>query len=425
MKIKTATLAGLFIPIALLSEFYYIPVMGGYLRPIHLLAPLVIVLFVTHLSKLLSAPLLWILLSLLAVNLLTALISDAPSAAFNSFLLLVANSTIAISTAAVLASKRVSLESVHSFVTFSLIASVIWGIIQVLAFSLGGFNLGFSEQQLAQISAGFAPAFRTEANTFAKFINTAFLLTFPAMFSLRKGHIFALYAALVAIGLLITFTRSILYTLPLTLIIILLWYQFSSAGRLMTRRTLILASFFFAAFLIYSNFTQSISEYATHKIANFFSAEEVLSGDSSSLRIEWQMALVNSFTGSLDGFLFGTGWGQIFYHYYDVEMQPGGADILVFAAYGGVFSGLLYLAMIASALHSTSNMSRITGGSRESVYHQGIFFSVLGLTITGFVNGSLNSPEYWIVIGLAIFSSMQHQLRSARIVNRVEINLAS
>jgi hypothetical protein len=411
MKIKAGYIFGAFIPIALLTEFLWIPVGSGYLRPIHVLAPLVIVLFSSHIGKILLSPVFLLLAALLIVNLISSLISDTPSAAFTSYLLLLANFLLAISTALALASKRVSMEQIISLMVFCIILSAAWGLIQVGAFALAGANLALSEQQASQISAGFAPGFRTEANTLAKFFSTAFLLTFPAVFRLKKRPIFLVYSALLGAGLLISFTRSVLYTLPIILLLIFVWYQISGSGKFISRRPLILGIVFFSGSLVFTTYTVSFNEYASHKIENFFNAQEIQTGDSGSLRLEWQLALLNSFLGSMQGFFFGSGWGQIYYEYWGVMMQPGGADILIFSAYGGVLSGFLFFLLIITALYTTTGMIRRTTGDREALFFQGAMFAILGLTISGIINSSLNSPEYWIVIGMAIYSSYRYVTR--------------
>lgn len=396
---------------AILTEFLWIPVGSGYLRPIHILAPLVIVILLGHIGKIFRSPVFLLLVALLGVNLISSLISDTPSAAFTSYLLLMANALLAIATALALASKRVTMEHIVSMMVFCLVLSSAWGLIQVSAFALTGANLALSEQQASQISAGFAPGFRTEANTLAKFFSTAFLLTFPAVFRLKKNFIFMIYSALFGAGLLISFTRSVFYTLPIILLLVFIWYQVSGAGKFISRRPLILGVVFLICFLAFGTYAMSFNEYAALKIDNFFSAEEIQTGQSSSLRLEWQLALANSFLGSMQGFFFGSGWGQIYYDYWDIKMQPGGADILIFSAYGGVLSGFLFFLLIISALYTTAGMIRRTMGGREALFFQGTMFAILGLTFTGIINSSLNSPEYWIVIGMAIYSSYKYVTR--------------
>jgi hypothetical protein len=381
MRIKKATLVGILIPIALLSEFFYIPVFGGALRPAHLLAPVLILIFFPYLSRLFSAPLFWVLLGLLFVNLVSSLASSTPGAAFTSLLLLFANASIGIATAVLLASGRIDIPKVHALVLFSIYSSVIWSIVQVMSFSLGGLNLGLSEPQIGQISAGFAPAFRTEANAFSKFLNTAFLLTFPAVFRLKSTQAFSVFAVFVGIGFMLSFTRSVLYTLPITLLLIFIWYQFSGRGRTVARRPVTIGAIFALAVFIFVAQAQTFNEYAAHKINTFFNFQEILTGASSGLRLDWQQTLINAFTSSNNNFLLGTGWGQVYYHYNNVTMQAGGADIIVFAAYGGIFSAIGYFLFIALALFYAARMSKRTKGTRESYYYQGILFAVLGITV--------------------------------------------
>lgn len=413
MKIKSGYVVGAFIPIALLTEFFWIPVAGGYLRLIHLIAPIIILSFLQYFKIICLSPVFLFLVGLLCWNLLSSLMSDAPSAALISYLLLLANSLVAIATALVLASGRVSMENVVSLFIFCLITSSIWGFIQVISFSLAGASLALSELQARQITAGFAPAFRTEANTLAKFFSTAFLLTFPAVFRLKKASTFNIYAILFAAGMMMSFTRTVLYTLPIILLLVYFWTQITGAGRFLNLRSLNLAVALFGIILTYAMYSGSFNEYSTHKIANFFNIEEILNGNSSSLRILWTLALVDSLLGSMQGFLLGSGWGQIYFQFRDIEMQPGGADILVFSAYGGIISGILFFLLLATSLYTTAKMIRREKGNRETLYYQGTLFALIGLIVTGVLNSSMNSPEYWIVIGMAVHSGYQYMKRAS------------
>jgi hypothetical protein len=397
----------LFIIIALLTEFYYIQVLGGALRPYHIIAPFAVLVGSVRLPKLFAAPLFHILIGLVIVNVVSATLANDPTKALLSLGLLVANVTLAVAVAILLISRKISERQAIMAFVFVACLSVVWTIVQIIAFRLTEINLGLSEAQQMQIAAGFGPGFRTEANTFAKFLNVAFLLTLPWLIRKFRGIKLVSVMSLISIGLLLAFTRSVFYTLPITLVLIYLWYNKTGNGRPLNKRSFVLAGVFLAVVVIYTVLSDHFNPYATYKIANFFNPDEITSGNSSGFRLMLQAVMIDSIFESPKNFFLGTGWGQIYYYldYADREMQAGGADVIVFMAYGGLFSALLWAAAVITAIRSAARMASAAPTSDERLFFQGVMFATLGLLITGMVSGSIVAPEYWIVFGLGIYAS--------------------
>lgn len=400
-------LFGGFIALALMTEFVHIEMLGGYLRPYHFVAPVIILILLSRVWRLLVTPLFLLLAGILLINLLAALLADKPSNALASFALLLANASVAVATALILMSGRVSRSQVVSIFLFVAIVSILWSAIQLAAFKFTGVNLALSETQMGQVSSGFAPGLRTEANTFAKFLNVAFLLTLPTVLRLFGAKKVLLVMLLFAAGFMISFTRSVLYTLPITLTLIYVWYQFTGMGAALSRKSMITIGAFGVGALMFVGAAASFNAYATLKIARFFEIGEILGGESSSLRLLWQQAVIDAFIQSEKTLLIGNGWGQIYITLGDMEFQAGGAEIIVFLAYGGIMSGIFYLAMQITAIRAGTRMARLSWDLGERLYYQGLAFSCLGLMLTGVLSGSVIAPEYWVVYGLAIHASYE------------------
>jgi hypothetical protein len=418
-------MAALFIVIALTTEFYFIEVLSGSLRPYHFLTPIVIFAYVTQWRKLVNIPHFLLLMGFLFINALSAAFSVNYFGALVSYGLLSVNAMLAVAIALLLISKTISPSQVVKIFTFVAIISIFWSLIQVTSFQLAGLNLGLSEYQEQQISWGFAPGFRTEANAFAKFLNVAFLLTFPTL--LQQRNKLLLYVAILAFsaGFLLSFTRSVLYTLPVTLLIFYLTQAKIGASRAFSAKLVIITVSFLGVFAVYASISAEFNSYATHKIANFFNLDEIFTGGSSGFRLMLQGLLVDSIFESAESFFLGSGWGQITYYYelMDREMQAGGADIVVVTAFGGIFSGLLFLLMAISALRSSAKMIALADTKEEKYFFQGVMAATLGLLITGLINGSLIAPEYWFVVGLATFTN--YRLISVRRENFSKFKVAT
>jgi hypothetical protein len=407
MSVRKGHIYALFIVLALVTEFYYISFLGGSLRPYHIAGPFIVIMGLTCLPKVAVTPLFNLLAGLLAVNVISALFADNPAGAFVSLGLLAANATLAVAVAILLISGRVSERQVVMAVLYVACISVVWTVLQILAFSIAGVNIGLSEEQQSQVAAGFGTGFRTEANTFAKFLGVAFLFTFPMIYRELRGARLIIVMGLISVGFVVAFTRSVFYTLPITLLLIYLWYLKTGQGRPLATKPFVLAGAFVSVVGIYALLSGDFNPYAAHKISNFFNPDEIISGNSSGFRLMLQAVMIESIFESPKNFLLGTGWGQIYYYldYADREMQAGGADVIVFMAYGGLFSALLWAAAVITAIRSAARMASAAPTSDERLFFQGVMFATLGLLITGMVSGSIVAPEYWIVFGLGIYAS--------------------
>ena len=156
----------------------------------------------------------------------------------------------------------------------------------------------------------------------------------------------------------------------------------------------------FSIFVVYvSNF----NAYTLHKIQYFLDTNEILEGSSSKFRLNSQEILIDAFLSNSDTVLFGNGWGQVTYYYGGKLWQAGGGELITTLAYGGFLSGITYIIYIFNSFTAAKKMELLYKGQKESVTYEGIMFAIVGSFITGQINGSLNAPEYWLLIGIAIY----------------------
>ncbi|RII27943.1 MAG: hypothetical protein CXR31_06900 [Geobacter sp.] len=399
----------LFIVILLATEFYYIDVFGGALRVYHFLALFVILLLNRFIPRLPITGLFWALFWFLSVNALAAAFADIPSEAFKSLGLLAANMSIAIAVALILISERLNLEQVIRIALAVAVAGVVFGIVQVAAFKLGGLNLGLSESQQGQITGGFAPGFRTEANSFAKNLNVVFLLTVPTLLTYARKATSLFVGGILVMGMLISFTRSALYGLLVTLFIYYLWSVLSRRRRLFAKGPVIFLGLAGICLAVFVSTSGQFNEYATHKAATFFDSEEVLHGDSSAFRLESQGRLLHAFLDSGKTFLIGNGWGQVRFFAYDREWQAGGAESVTALGYAGILGGIFYFLYQLIAINTVRQAVLCQRSTSPSRFQEGLLLALVGVLVTGQINGSLLAPEYWMLFGMAIACAYKHR----------------
>ncbi|NCC04909.1 MAG: hypothetical protein EOM37_12915 [Proteobacteria bacterium] len=402
MNIKKRTPYVFFIILLLTTEFFYIEVFGGSLRIYHLLVPIVVIALYGYLPRVLNTWVFWILSAFLVINGIAASLAAFPDQAMTSVGLLAVNMGIALAVALILVSGRLTLRFLMKTVLGVGIISVLFGVLQIVAYHFAGINLALSESQDLQILAGFAPAFRTEANTFAKFLNAVFLLVLPTLLSSPRWKPSLMIIGILLLGMLISLTRSALYGLSVTLVLVYFWYLLQGKGRPIAPRPFLFLGLGAAALAIFAGMVGGFNEYAAHKLMTFFDSEEILAGGSSGFRLMSQGILWDSFLSSDKTIFFGNGWGQVKFLLGDRVMQAGGAEIIVALAYGGIFGGILYLLYQISAIQAAHRMATRCFKENAPVY-EGVMFALWGLLITGQINGAMIAPEYWMMYGVAIY----------------------
>lgn len=389
--------------VALLStEFFYIEILGG-LRPYHLISPIVILLLFRYFSHIARSGVFWVLMAFLTINLIATLFAEAPTRALLSFGLLLANVSLAISIALIIVSGRIDIDDIFRIALVAAVFSILFGASQLAVYKTIGVNLGLSEFQALQIEAGFSSGLRTEANAFAKSLNILFLLNFPIFLASKNSKRALFIAFILIIGMLLSLTRSTLYGMSLTLMLVYLWYLVQGKGRFIAPRPLILILIASLALFVFSIFADQFNEYATHKLITFFNKEEILEGGSSGFRLMSQKILIDTFMSSYKTQIIGTGWGQVKFFAFDQEMSAGGGELITALTYGGIFSGILYLLYNITAIYiAWKRATKTPKNQKKRLLYEGVTFALIGTMITGQINGALILPDYWMLFGMAI-----------------------
>lgn len=417
--IKKKTVCAAFVAFLLTSEFFYIKVGSGTARPYHFVAVLAVAVLYQNIPKLFTSRVFLAIVGFFLINLISASISNKPERALLSLVSLFCNISVSVAIALILLSHRLRIDQLVTIVVGVTLVSIFWALIQILSYKFIGINLALSDEQVTQIRGGFGPGFRTEANTFAKYLNLVFLLLVPNFMG-GKGingfwidkYRFLIFPMLL-VGMLICLTRSAIYGLAVTLLCIAFYYVSTGREKVFNRRLFKYIISSALAIGLYVLVVDNVNEYSAHKIATLFSADEILEGESSTFRLYSQLQLYNAFVANGVSVSIGNGWGQVFYSYGDDVWQAGGAEILTALAYGGIFSGFAYVCYMVFSLHAFRNMVIKQSNVFNARSYEGFMFANMGLFITGQINGSQVAPEYWMLFGVAIFCSTT--LRSRRI----------
>jgi hypothetical protein len=394
----------LFLVILLVTEFYYIPIGGGFARIYHFFALLVVLLHAGRLPRLLRSPVLGGLLLFIAVNFVAVGLSDDQDRAMASFLGFSGNVLVALAVALILQSERLSVAQFKRLVLGVTLVSVGWGAIQIAVFRVAGLNLALSPEQHSQIAIGFGPGFRTEANTFGKYMVFAFLFFIPDYVASRRersqriGWAYAVFC----VGILMNFTRSAVLGTVIGLCLVVFWYGKRGLLQPLLRRGLVLAIPLAVGVALLLTGALGVSEYAKYKIANLFEKDELVSGESSEYRLQMMQVVLENTLASPKKLVIGNGWGQTRATVNDVEVQAGGGDGVNVLGYAGIVGVAAYVGYMFLALLAARAVARRDADRERARFAQGTMFALFGLFFTAQVSGVLIAPEYWLLVGSCI-----------------------
>lgn len=412
LKIQRSWFYVLFVVVLLTTEFFYIEVGGGVARVYHFWAAILALLLAGSFPRLLRSGVFVALMLFAGINLLAALLSDAPSAALASLMSNYANLLIVFVVASALLRGRLSMEQLARIILVVTIVSVTWGAIQIAA-SKAGLLLALSPEQEGQIQVGFGPGFRTEANTFGKYMVLPFLLFLPALLNNRRNRLLWLAYAVMVVGILMNFTRTSLYGITAAIVFAFVWYLTKGQLNKVTMRFFAMASIVFLGISLIASGTIPLSDYARHKLENFFNEEEVLEGGSSAYRLEAMQAVLDNTLGDDKRMVIGNGWGQTYYQVRGGEVQAGGGDTINILGFSGFLGNAAYLLYTALAFLAAARLARRRDRSTQTLVAEGVVFAIVGMFVTGQMSGYLIAPEYYLLLGICVYLSLLRKPRSS------------
>lgn len=410
IKIKSNFIYELFIATIFLTEFYYINIGDGVARIYHFFSILIILgcLSARSINALLRSKVFLSLMLFLFINIIAVFLSDSPKDAGVSLLSFAANIAVAIAISLMLITNKVTLDRLVKLILTFTVISIVWSLVQIFAFNLGVI-LALSEQQESQVLIGFGPGFRTEANTFGKFLIFPFLLFLPYFLNRVNDDKLRFSYFLMIVAMLLNFTRSSIMGLSIAFLYVFIWHTGRKNLHIVAQRVIqISALLIFVLTLIFSGLL-TMSDYGKYKIENLFNSDELLYGVSSEYRVGGLQKALEYTLSDNKRLIIGNGWGQI-----EIEMQGevvkgGGNDFVNVLGFSGVLGILGYLIYSTQVFFTFFRASRETRIFDQKLLAAGLQFAFIGIFVTAQMVGYLITPEYWTLIGIAIYVSMTYR----------------
>lgn len=416
LTIRRSTIYTLFIVALLVTEFFYISVGGGIARAYHFLAVVVILMLAGHAHQLFRSSIFLALLSFVALNFVAAFLSDMPSQAMASLMSFLANVGVAMAAALILfGCEKMPPNRLMNLVLGVTVISVFWGLIQIIAFP-AGVMLALSPEQETQILIGFGPGFRTEANTFGKYMLLPFLLFLPAYLKNPRSHKLRFAYLVMIIGILMNFTRSAIFGLMAALAFVFLWYAMRGKLALVSTRAVKIFLVVALGLTLMLSGVINVSGYAVYKLENFFNKEEILEGGSSAYRLAAMEAVIDNTANDPKRLAIGNGWGQTYVQLQGIEVQAGGGDLINILGYSGALGISFYLLYTSLAFFALARAAKRRTNPEDAMFAEGLLFAFVGMFVTGQMTGYLITPEYWLLIGMCIYIGVARKPTSKSVV---------
>jgi hypothetical protein len=237
-------------------------------------------------------------------------------------------------------------------------------------------------------------------------------MVFPFLFFLpmyiknpRNKDLRRLYVVMF-LGVFMNFTRSAIVGIAAAFLFVFFWYAFRGRFAVISGKAFQVMAVVALMVVLISSGALEISEYARYKLENLFNQEEIFEGGSSSYRLESIQAVIDNTLNDPKRFWIGNGWGQTYYEVRGIEVQAGGADVVNCLGFGGVIGAGFYVLYYFAMIFGMMKVANRCPDPVLAQFAEGLLFAAIGMLVTAQMSGYMISPEYFLMLGLAIFTGL-------------------
>lgn len=404
------------------TEFYWVEVMDGYLKPFHIISIVLFTIYtVFHLKHLNLSKIYWFFVIFILICLISIAFSTDWEDSLRSFVLPLILFSMALNIAISLYNKKISNDLFIEIILYGSIITTLFAIIQMAAYSFAGILLTLTQGQDAQIViAKRPPSFFTEADTFGKFLILPFLFFLP--FALNKNNKYhkkiKIIIFIFLLGIIINMTRSATIGLGIACFIYILYLlKRQSIARniavfyLIASVSIIIIPFFFATTKIVGS-----HEELSYRVQTLINPSTMIVEDPSA--VYRKRGIEETLEGAVESFrsfIIGHGWGSSVMSTKGEPKDVGGMLFLNILYYSGIFALLIYLMICARIIHVLLKSTRTEYNIEQRLFAEGLLFSFTGMLITSQFASMWIAPEFWLVIGCGIYFELL--LRKKKLYN--------
>lgn len=396
------------------TEFYWFEILGGYLKPFHILSILVFFFFsIFYLKILKHSKIIWLIIFFIIINIFVIVFSSNQVDALRSFVLPLILITIAVNMGVMLGMKKLTLAAVKDIVLYGTLIAIGFGFLQMIVYSISGGLLVLTEGQISQILiAKRPPSFFTEADTFGKFLSLPFFLFLP--FTLEKKKQSIIVTVIILAAILINMTRSAMIGIGITLIMYLIYsLKRKSLTRNMTMLSGVVAlMLILIPFIIGTTSALGSQDELSYRFQTLISPTKLMADGSTHFRFTALEETVKGIFENSRTILSGHGWGQSYINVWGIPYDVCGSLFINIIYYSGIFALLIFLWFCYHVLKILYITSKMKNTGSIHLFAEGLFFGFLCMLIISQLASMWIAPEFWLVIGCAIYLELWYNRKN-------------
>lgn len=390
---KRLNAGSLFLLLCLTTEFWYVYVFDGVLRPYHLVAPFLLFFLMRETDKAFAAASIRGLVLFLTLNLIASLAVYDWGSALQSYMLFVANGLVAVALFGVML-RRLDRQAIAETVLAIGVLTVVLGLTQFVG-SRAGIDVALSNTQTPFVASGEVAAFWTEPDQLGKFLTMPFLLALVWLVRGRK-HAGKLLA-FIGLGIALNFVRSAIYGLIPAVLVLGVIVARESRLRRLFGIILTLALLLFVFLILVNAGVIPLGAYPLQRLARIFdlSYTALATDGSGAYRLQSMRMLLDQTLASPESVVVGLGLNQASGSIGGTIVRLGGGDLLNLFGGSGVFGVVSYVLLVAPLLYVPLRQLRVDS---TDWFAQWLLITAVAFLVTGQMSGMLIMPQFWVLI---------------------------
>lgn len=394
---------------SMLSEFYWIEVMNGYLKPFHIISILLFIAYsLSNLKVLKQSRIFWLMIGFTFICFLSIGFSDDWRNSLRSFVLPLILFSISLNVSIALYNNKIEEQTFKNILVFGTLLTILLGLSQMIAYALSGTLLTLTKTQINQIIvAKRPPSFFTEADTFGKFLSFPFLFLMPFVLNnKRTSKWMKIFMVLLLLAVIVNMTRTVMLGIGFagSIYIVYLFKQKKLAKGVAVAYGLITFFIIITPFLLITTRFLGSHEELSYRFKSLLNPTYAINEDASIIyRKRGVEETLKGSVESLKAFIIGHGWGSSLSSQRGKPLDVGGNLFINIVYYSGVFALLFFLSLSFRIVKVCLTVSRKEPRRDRRLFSEGVLFSFVGMLSISQLASMWIAPEFWSVIGCAIY----------------------
>ena len=387
-------------------------ILGGTFRIYFFFSITIIIFLSNYWIDIFKSPIMRAMVVWVAVGVLLSLLCDEPVSSLVSFISTILQMLSGFAIYLLLISGLIDLSKLDKLFILILFVIFGFGIVQLGIYRVAGIGLGLNPAVVVgQLSAGQIPSLRYEGNALGKLLGWGILFCIPPLINAenvqKKKYKYLL--AFLLLFLIISLTRTVLYSLAITTGFAICWYTYRNKGVKFFRIVFFLV-FMIAVILsaIQLNIIQ-LGDYSAYKLQHMFLGVEEASQDgSASYRLESMKQGLKIWFSTPKNIFMGVGYARatadLSYIGGLKEAEVGGCDLVNIGVSFGVIGLAFYLIIILKSFFTGCIMAvKAPSGSMRHIWSERGLLAVIYYLVLQSLTGSMLVPEFWMTFGILAY----------------------